>query len=68
MPIALLQRDESAKITAREVARCFLPDVDVAYASASHFFKKLVFAAPASGLPFLSIAFGSQACFAHFVM
>ena len=29
-----------------------------AYASASHFFRKLAFAAPASGLPFLSIALG----------
>ena len=37
------------------------------YASVSHFFMKLDFAAPASGLPFLSIAFGSQASFVHFV-
>src|SRR6266436_2083498 len=29
---------------------------------------KLAFAAPASGLPFLSTAFGSQASFVHFVM
>jgi hypothetical protein len=29
---------------------------------------KLALAAPASGLPFLSIAFGSQTSFAHFVM
>src|SRR5262249_28317466 len=34
----------------------------------SHFFIKLAFAAPASGLPFLSTAFGSQASFVHFVM
>jgi hypothetical protein len=40
----------------------------VAYASLSHFFMKLVLAAPASGLPFLSTAFGSQAFFVHFVM
>ena len=39
-----------------------------AHASLSHFFKKLVFAAPASGFPFLSIAFGSQLSFAHLVM
>jgi hypothetical protein len=29
---------------------------------------KLALAAPASGLPFLSIAFGSQASFVHLVM
>jgi hypothetical protein len=40
----------------------------VAYASLSHFFMKLAFAAPASGLPFLSTAFGSQASFVHLVM
>src|SRR5215471_12303056 len=39
-----------------------------AHASLSHFFKKLAFAAPASGFPFLSIAFGSQLSFAHLVM
>jgi hypothetical protein len=38
------------------------------HASLSHFFMKLVFAARASGFPFLSIAFGSQAFFVHFVM
>jgi hypothetical protein len=42
--------------------------LDRRYASLSHFFIKLVFAAPASGLPFLSIALGSQASFVHFVM
>src|SRR5690349_24871776 len=40
----------------------------VCHAVPWHFFIKLDFAAPASGLPFLSIAFGSQASFAHFVM
>ena len=42
--------------------------IEMSYASASHFFKKLAFAAPESGFPFLSIAFGSQVSFAHFVM
>src|SRR4051812_18259942 len=46
-----------------------------ALASASHFFMKLDLAAPASGLPFLSIAFDAQAgaaaallSFSHFFM
>jgi hypothetical protein len=38
------------------------------YASLSHFFMKLAFAAPASGEPFFSTALGSQASRVHFVM
>jgi hypothetical protein len=40
---------------------------DQPHASLWHFFMKLAFAAPASGFPFLSTAFGSHASFAHFV-
>src|ERR1051325_8054918 len=40
----------------------------VSYAVLWHFFIKLSFAAPESGLPFLSMAFGSQASFVHFAM
>ena len=39
----------------------------VPYALASHFLRKLAFAAPANGLPFLSTALGSHASFLHFV-
>jgi hypothetical protein len=49
---------QSAKTAAREVAPP-LARRGLAYASASHFFRKPAFAAPASGLPFLSIALGS---------
>jgi hypothetical protein len=35
-------------------------------AALSHFLRKLVFAAPESGLPFLSIALGSRVSLAHF--
>lgn len=49
------------------LARCGASK-DRIHAPSTHFFMKLVFAAPASGLPFLSIAFGSQVSFAHFVM
>jgi hypothetical protein len=43
-------------------------DCGAGYASLSHFFMKLAFAAPASGLPSLPTAFGAQASFVHFVM
>jgi len=38
-----------------------------AYASRSHFCRKLFFAAPVRALPFLSTTFGSQASSLHFV-
>ena len=62
-------RNEGHRIGAgRPVMPALADALSIAYASLWHFLMKLVLAAPASGLPFLSMAFGSQTSLAHFVM
>ena len=62
-------RNEGRRIGAgRPVMPALADALSIAYASLWHFLMKLVLAAPASGLPFLSMAFGSQTSLAHFVM